>query len=280
MPTTTLDTSLGRASRMPAELDAVRAYWDAHVEDWKAAVSPAGTLPYFEETEAYRFEKLDYLAQVVDFNGYADRRLLDLGCGIGNDGARFARGGAEVTGIDLAPRAVELASRNFDLRGLPGSFALMNGEALDLPDADFDVVYCHTVLHFTPRPERMIQEIHRVLRPGGTAILMVVNRRSWLRAMHRLAKVEIDHLEAPVFHWFTAEEFARLLAPFEAVEIVPERFPVPTTVHKGIKARLFNTMFVDGFNALPRAWVRRYGHHLMAFATKGGGLPERAESRR
>ena len=63
-------------------------------------------------------------------------------------------------------------------------------------------------------------------------------------------------------------------------QIVPERFPVPTQVHKGLKARLFNTLFVDGFNALPRAWVRRYGHHLMAFATKGGGRPDGTESRR
>jgi 2-polyprenyl-3-methyl-5-hydroxy-6-metoxy-1,4-benzoquinol methylase len=280
MPATAIGTRLDEAARAPAGLDAVRSYWDAHVDDWKAASSPSGTLPFFEETEAYRFEKLDYLARVVDFDGYAGRRLLDLGCGIGNDTARFARGGAEVTGIDLAPRAIELASRNFELRELPGRFAVMNGEALDFADASFDVVYCHTVLHFTPQPRRMIHEIHRVLRPGGAAILMVVNRRSWLRAMHRLAKVEIDHLAAPVFHWFTAEEFARLLAPFTTVAIVPERFPVPTKVHKGLKARLFNLLFVDGFNALPRVWMRRYGHHLMAFASKGGAPPDGAERRR
>jgi SAM-dependent methyltransferase len=278
MPSTAIGTSLDEAPSAPG-LDAVRAYWDAHVEDWKAAVSPAGTLQYFEETEAYRFEKLEYLAKLVDYDGYAGWRVLDLGCGIGNDTARFARGGAEVTGVDLAPRAIELVSRNFELRSLAGRFAVMNGEALDLPDAAFDLVYCHTVLHFTPRPEHMIHEIHRVLRPGGTAILMAVNRRSWLRAMHRLAKVEIDHLEAPVFHWFSAEEFARLLAPFATVRILPERFPVPTKVHKGLKARLFNALFVDGFNALPRAWVRRYGHHLMAFATKAEAASGRAESR-
>jgi SAM-dependent methyltransferase len=278
MPSTTIGAGFGGAS--PAGLDAVRSYWNAHVEDWKAAASPAGTLPYFEETEAYRFEKLDYLAKLVDFDGYAGQRVLDLGCGIGNDAARFARGGAEVTGIDLTPRAVELASRNFQLRGLAGSFAVMDGESLALPDAGFDLVYCHTVLHFTPRPGQMIQEIHRVLRPGGAAILMVVNRRSWLRTMHRLAKVEIDHLPAPVFHWFTAEEFASLLTPFTAVQIVPERFPVATKVHKGVKARLFNMLFVDGFNALPRVWVRRYGHHLMAFATKAGAAPDRGEDHR
>lgn len=253
-----------------SSLEAVRAYWNEHVDDWKIAEHRPGTLAYFEETEAYRFDKLDYLAKQVDFGGYAGRRVLDVGCGIGNDASRFARGGASVTGVDLAERAVELAKRNFELRGLDGTFVPMDGEALAFPADSFDLVYCHTVLHFTPRPERMVREIHRVLKPGGEAILMVVNRRSWLRFMHRLAKVEIDHLSAPVFHWFTVEEFARLLEGFAQVRIVPERFPVPTKVHKGVKARLFNALFVGSFNALPRAWTRPYGHHLLAFAASAG----------
>jgi len=258
-----------RSSDPGSGLEAVRAYWNAHVDDWRIAEHAPGTLAYFEETEAYRFEKLDYLARLVDFDAHAGERVLDLGCGIGNDGARFARAGASVTGVDLAERAVELARRNFALRGLEGSFARMDGEALSFPDASFDLVYCHTVLHFTPHPERMVREIHRVLRPGGEAILMMVNRRSWLRFLHRLAKVEIDHLGAPVFHWFTAEEFGRLLEDFAEVRLVAERFPVPTKVHKGAKARLFNAAFVGPFNALPRVWTQPYGHHLLAFATKG-----------
>jgi hypothetical protein len=89
-----------------------------------------------------------------------------------------------------------------------------------------------------------------------------------MRLMHRLARVEIDHLAAPVFHWFTRDEFERLLVPFAETRLVVERFPVRTKVHKGLKALLFNTLFVDAFNALPRAWVEGFGHHLLAFARK------------
>jgi SAM-dependent methyltransferase len=256
------------ATRQGGELAAVRAYWNEHVGDWPIATAPVGTAAYFEQTEAYRFDKLDYLERRIDFAGYAGRRVLDLGCGFGNDAARFAKGGAVVTGIDLAPRAVALARSNFAQRGLAGTFLEGDGEALELPDAAFDLVYCHTVLHFTPEPARMVREIHRVLAPGGQAILMGVNRRSWMRLMHRLARVEIDHLAAPVFHWFTREEFAALLAPFAEARVVVERFPVRTKVHQGLKARLFNTLFVDAFNALPPAWVEGFGHHLLAFARK------------
>jgi hypothetical protein len=114
----------------------------------------------------------------------------------------------------------------------------------------------------------MVREIHRVLRNRGEAILMTVNRRSWLMALRRLMKVEIDYVDAPVFHTFTAREFRALMAPFSQVRLVTERFPVRTQVHGGLKARLFNSLFVDAFNALPRRWTSDLGYHLLAFARK------------
>jgi SAM-dependent methyltransferase len=249
-------------------LDAVRQYWDEHVHEWKIARHAPGTPEFFAETEAYRFEKLHYLPRLVDFEGYRNQRLLDVGCGLGNDLARFACGGALVTGVDISPRAVEFAKANFSQRQLDGRFHVMSGESLDFCNEAFDVVYCHTVLHFTPKPHRMVAEIGRVLKPGGRAILMTVNSRSWLFLLQRIMKVDIDYPDSPVFHRFTIGEFRQLLSPFSSVKIVPERFPVATKVHVGTKARLFNALFVGAFNSLPRTLVRPLGHHLIAFCRK------------
>jgi ubiquinone/menaquinone biosynthesis C-methylase UbiE len=249
-------------------LVAVREFWEQHVHDWKVARHPPGTREFFEEIEAYRFEKLHYLPRLVDFSGYRGKRLLDVGCGVANDLARFARGGAKVIGIDLSPHAIELAQTNFRQRGLEGEFMVMDAEHMRFPDDAFDVVYCHTVLHFTPHPERMVREIHRVLKPGGAAILMTVNKKSWLYRLQKLMKVEIDHLGSPVYYQFTIAEYRRLLAPFREVKIVPERFPVATKVHSGMKAAVYNGLFVEVFNLLPRRLTRSLGHHLMAFCVK------------
>lgn len=246
----------------------VREYWNNHIHDWKVARSEPGSKEFFEEIEAYRFEKLHYLPQLVDFGGYSGKRVLDVGCGVGNDLSRFAKGGAKTVGIDLAEHSIELARKNFEQRGLSGEFHVMNGEQLDLPDNSFDLVYCHTVLHFTPQPRRMVSEIYRVMKPGGEAILMTVNRHSWLNVMHKLMKVQIDHLDSPVFYKYTKREFRELLSAFDNVRIVAERFPVPTKVHKGLKAGIYNRLFVQLFNSLPRRWVRWSGHHLLAFAYK------------
>ena len=252
----------------PAVERAVREYWDANVDRWEIARHRPGTPEFFQETEDHRFEKLHYLPERVDFFGFRGKRLLDVGCGLGNDLSRFARGGAIVTGIDISPRAIDLARANFEQRDLEGSFAVMNGEELEFSDASFDVVYCHTVLHFTPDPTRMVAEIHRVLRPSGLAILMVANRNSWMNKLRHLMHVKIDNLDSPVFRHMTPREFRDLLAPFDVVDIVPERFPVPTKVHRGFKAWLFNAAFVGTFNALPQRWTRWTGHHLLAFCGK------------
>lgn len=256
-------------SRMPdCSIEAVEHFWDNHVHDWKVAKSPAGTREFFEEIEVYRYEKLDYLADAIGFERFSGKSVLDLGCGVGNDLARFAKAGAVVTGVDIAEHSISLAKDNFAFRNLKGEFHKMNGESLEFADNQFDAVFCHTVLHFTPNPSAMVAEIHRVLKPGGEAILMTVNRRSWMNFLHKLMKIELDHLDAPVFYNFTIAEFESLLQPFASARIVPHRFPVPTKIHAGLKAKLFNKLFVGTFNKLPRRLVRRTGHHLIAYVTK------------
>ncbi len=246
----------------------VQEYWDRNVSNWKIAKSPAGTEAFFREVEDYRFSKLSYLAKRVDFSGYAGKRVLDVGCGLGNDLSRFVSGGSEGVGIDISPIAIQLSKKNFEYRNLSAEIVEMDGENMSFEDSSFDVVYCHTVLHFTPNPEALVQEIYRVLNPGGLAILMTINRHSWLYALHRLAKLKIDYMDAPVFNKYTYGEFERMLSSFDNLEVIVERFPVRTKVHSGIKAFIYNSLFVNVYNSLPRKIIGKTGYHLLAFAHK------------
>lgn len=248
--------------------DAIAAYWNEHIHDLSIATHPIGSKGFFDELDAYRFDKLRYLPEVVDFSGYSSKKLLEVGCGIGIDLARFAAGGTDVTGIDLASRSIELSEQNFEQRGLQGDFEVMNGEAMTFDDASFDVVYAHGVLQYTMSPERMVAEIHRVLKPGGSAILMGYNRRSWLRLMSVMLRTPLEHMDAPGYRMFTAGEMRAMTKPFSEVRLTYERFPVPTKLHKGLKATLYNGVFVRGFNLLPRFVTGWTGWHLMVFARK------------
>ena len=250
-------------------IDAIQRYWNERIHDLEMTDAPVGSREFFDDLDDYRFDKLHYLPRLVDFNGFRGRELLEVGCGIGTDLLRFARGGARVTGVDLSQTAIDLARRNFELHGVTAvDLRVANGEALPFADASYDVVYGHGVIQYTANPERLIAECHRVLRPGGQGIFMVYNRVSWLNALSKVMKVPLEHEDAPVLRKFSIPEFRQLLSPFERVEIVPERFPVKSRLHKGWKAVAFNGMFVGTFNALPHAWVRPLGRHLMAFCTK------------
>jgi hypothetical protein len=86
--------------------------------------------------------------------------------------------------------------------------------------------------------------------------------------MRRVTKVPLEHEDAPVLKESSITELKQLLGPFSSFQIIPERFPVRTKLHSGWKARLFNDVFVGTFNLMPKAWVRPFGWHLMAFAVK------------
>lgn len=249
-----------------ATTDEIRAYWNTHIHDLAMTRHPPGTREFFDDLDAYRFDKLRYLPALVDFSAYRGRALLEIGCGIGTDLVRFARGGARVTGVDLSETAIDLARRNFAVHGLDGAdLRVADAEALPFPDRSFDAVYGHGVLQYAADPARIVAEARRVLKPGGEAIFMVYNRVSWLFALSKLTGVRLEHEDAPVLRLYRAAEFRALLAPFAHVTVVPERFPVRSRLHGGWKGRLFNAAFVGAFDLLPRRWVRPFGWHLMAF---------------
>ena len=247
----------------------IQRYWNHRIHDLEMTDEPVGTRAFFDDLDDYRYDKLRYLPQLVDFSAYQGQRLLEVGCGIGTDLVRFATGGACVTGVDLAQTAIDLAHQNFALHGLTAEeLRVANGEALPYPDATFDVVYGHGVVQYTADAAQLIRECHRVLKPGGTGIFMVYNRVSWLNALSKVMKVPLEHEDAPVLVKYSIAEFRGLLAPFAEVRIVPERFPVKSRLHGGWKGVAFNTLFVGAFNALPRGLVRPLGWHLMAFCRK------------
>jgi SAM-dependent methyltransferase len=255
-------------SRLPPSNETVRRYWNDHIHDLAISRHEPGSAGFFADLDQYHFEKLHHLQRLVDFEGQRGKAVLDVGCGTGVDAVRFARAGAAVTGVDIAPAAIALAARNFDLQGLPATLLVADGEALPLSDGSFDLVFAHGVVQYTTSPGALVSECRRVLKPGGQAIFQVYNRHSWLNLLSKLMKVDLEHEGAPVLRKYSAAEFTRLLTGFSEVHLVFERFPVRSRLHKGWKGALYNALFVGTFNALPRALVRRYGWHLLAFCTK------------
>lgn len=157
-----------------------------------------GTREFFDEVERYRYkEYAPWMPRVMEFEKFRDKRLLEIGCGMGTDLLQFARGGAYCTGIDLTPRSVEITRHRFKLYGADANFMLSDGEQLPFQSESFDVVYSNGVLHHTPNTAGSIREVHRVLRPGGVAKIMLYHRHSlnyWVEIVLRRGVLGLEFL--------------------------------------------------------------------------------------
>jgi SAM-dependent methyltransferase len=258
----------GHQGGAAATIDGVRDYWNQHIHDLEITRHPVGSPGFFADLDEYHFDKLHHLLRLVPFDASGGRDVLEVGCGAGTDLVRFARGGARVTGVDVAESAITLAKANFEQQGLQADLRVGDGERLPFADGSFDLVYAHGVVQYTPNPVQLVNECHRVLRKGGEAIFQVYNRISWLNALSHLMSVGLEHADAPVLKKYSHAEFEALLGRFRDVRIVPERFPVKSRLHHGWKGAVYNGLFVGIFNAIPRPLVSRFGWHLLAFCRK------------
>src|SRR3954453_1551589 len=97
--------------------------------------------------------------------------VLDLACGTGNAAIEAARLGARVTGLDAAPRLIEVAEARAAATGVEAAFVGGDGRNLPFDDGAFDCVLSVFGVIFVPDPARAIAEIVRVLAPRGRALL-------------------------------------------------------------------------------------------------------------
>jgi SAM-dependent methyltransferase len=157
----------------------VREFWQEHPCGTKFSDAAMGSREFFERVEEHRYQKEWHIPSAANFAATRGLKVLEIGCGLGTDGAQFALAGADYTGIDLTEAAIDLARRRFALSGLKGDFRVSDAEKLDFADESFDLVYSHGVLHHTPDIEAAIGEVYRVLRPGGRAVIMLYHRGSY-----------------------------------------------------------------------------------------------------
>jgi len=137
-----------------------------------------------------RFDEV-YMARYPYLERYVPRdlsgkRVLEIGLGFGTLGQFLAERGAEYHGADIATEPVAMMRKRLEWLGRPGDVRLASALELPWEDETFDYVYTIGCLHHTGNLRRSVEEVHRVLRPGGRAVVMVYNRDSLRQAAFRL----------------------------------------------------------------------------------------------
>jgi ubiquinone/menaquinone biosynthesis C-methylase UbiE len=238
----------------------VRAFWQAHPCGEKFSDAAPGTREFFDRVEAHRYAKEWHIPAAADFAGAGGLRVLEIGCGMGTDGAQFAAAGADYTGIDLTEAAIDLARKRFAASGLKGNFRVADAEKLGFADESFDVVYSHGVLHHTPDIESAIGEIHRVLKTGGRAIVMLYHRDSY---NYRIGIRVLRRTGAGLLKSNAGIKLVHLLTG-EPVESLHEHAKIVNASSNGyLSSEEFLSQSTDGAgNPLARVYSRREAREL------------------
>ena len=209
---------------------AVRRYWEAEpcgTGRWIVGAAPPRSRDWFAEVEEHRYAEEPHIFSVAQFTRFRGKDVLEIGVGAGCDHLQFARAGARCHGVDLTDSAIETTRRHLALHGLSSQLQQADAEDLPFEAASFDAVYSWGVIHHSERPEAIVREIHRVLRPGGKFIGMMYSRRSlvayklWVRRallngrpLRSLKDVIWNHMESVGTKAYTSAELHALFGDF------------------------------------------------------------------
>lgn len=207
----------------------VEDFWDRRPCNVRHSPRSVGTRVYFDEVEARKYFVEPHVLRLAQFERWRDKEVLEIGCGIGTDTINFARHGASVTAIDLSAKSLEIARLRAEVYGLQDRIRFYQGDAEQLtkfvPVQPYDLIYSFGVIHHTPHPEQVIEQMRNYVQPGSTIKFMVYHRHSWKvfwilmsygkGQFWRLAELVARNSEAqtgcPVTYTFTRQEIQDLL---------------------------------------------------------------------
>jgi ubiquinone/menaquinone biosynthesis C-methylase UbiE len=215
----------------------VKEYWEAQPCGTETAIfgeTSAHTKEWFEIMENYRYEIEPFIHSVAQFTRHKGKRVLEIGVGAGTDHLQWALAGVELYGVDLTDAGIDITERRLAVYGLSSNLKQVDAEVLPFEDNSFDVVYSWGVIHHSEKPEAIIKEIKRVLKPGGEFIGMFYNRRSlagivaWLKfallkgkPWRSISYVLYHYNESIGTKAYTNAELRNIFKDFSTVKITP-----------------------------------------------------------
>ena len=246
---------------MDNQKDVIKNWWSNHSQDYKddykseylginfKFLNDEEFLSYIKKLD-FTFSKKAYFAQkkgqelfsnLITNDNLKNKKVLEIGCGLGSHSEIFARRGAKIFSIDLSNTSVEFTKRRLKIQGLDGDIRQADCEDLPFKDNYFDYVWSWGVIHHTTNTELAAFEIERVLKKGGKCDIMIYNNNSLykylnvylrygllqLKFLKNMSKQELknkytDGKEiggAPLSKYYSKKQFEKLFPKLRSINI-------------------------------------------------------------
>jgi len=195
-------------------LKKVEEYWNRRPCNVKHSNESIGSKKYFEEVSKRRYFVEPHILEFMKAELYKNKKVLEIGCGIGTDAAVFAENGANYYGIELSEESLFLAKERFEKFDLSGNFLHSSIEEIDLLSFDCanpDLVYCFGVLHHTVNPKYALKKLVDQIQSNATFKFMLYARNSIKSALinNNLDQPEAQN-DCPIAFTYTNEQVFEL----------------------------------------------------------------------
>ena len=264
--------------KLATTVEEVHDYWNIHTLGLQYVTDRGikhGSLEFFAHIRPWMNPyKFPWIMERIDREAKFLKRkhLLEIGCGMGYDSLEFLKREVRVTATDLTPNAVAITRRHFELELVQAEdIRTANALALPFPDSTFDAVWANGVLHATGDTHRAIQEVNRVLKPGGRAIISHFYRKpSWMYLLHHLGRENIEYKEEdpPINEFYTENQILSFFQGFEIVEAVREHYRLLLVRRSGLKANLYTNVLKPVYNLLPESVAKKLAYKFSVTAVK------------
>jgi ubiquinone/menaquinone biosynthesis C-methylase UbiE len=203
----------------------IRDFWTRNVNAEKimgadVSTHARGDQRYFADLETQRYRSHRHLIPWITSMA-SGKTVLEIGSGVGLDSYTIAKHGMQITACDLTFVGVATAKKRFQNEGLPGNFSVCDAAFLPFAAGCFDYVYSFGVLHHAADTAATIDEVHRVLRRGGEARIMLYHRHSLNELIHRITRIPFEdkNESCPVVRRYSRAEIHALFHKFSKVDL-------------------------------------------------------------
>jgi len=263
-------------------IEQVQDFWNRRPCNIRHSPKPLGSREYFDEVEARKYFVEPHIPGFAQFQRWKGRKVLEIGCGIGTDAVNFARAGAELTVVELSEKSLEICRRRFGVYGLNAKFYCGNAQQLTsiVPVEPYDLIYSFGVIHHTPHPEMVFDQIKSYCTSETEIRVMLYSKRSWKvlwvimtygkGAFWRVDELVREYSEAqtgcPVTYYYSFSDVRRLMKDFRIIDLRKEHI-FPFVIDKYIN---YEYEWVWYFRWMPKPlfrWLERhFGWHLCVTA--------------
>lgn len=239
----TFDNEKLSASGEPTEgrkISLIKKFWNDQPCNIRHSNKSLGSKEYFDEVEIKKHRAEPHILTFAEFEKWNGKRVLEIGCGIGTATTCFARAGAIVTAVDISEASVKLCKQRIKVYNLENCVKVMEADAekldeyLPVPceEEKFDLIYSFGVLHHSPNPKTIVEQMSKYINPGGEIRIMLYSfvsykifqlmyeTKNWnISSMRELIQKYSEANEnCPCTYVYTFDEIHSLLSPYFTVK--------------------------------------------------------------